>query len=146
MRQKKEFTDMLANPNQPPPQMKTVDVITQVEKVNKDVGENEVKLEFKFGKDALKVLGGGWCEYTLALEEGGKLEGKFDAKQEKVTLVLKLAAANKRSAIRDLRKSELVIDFKRKKFLFTEDVDKLSIKLTDLYSHCTSTKSYKLAA
>ena len=37
MRQKKEISELLNNPNQPPPLMKQVDVITQVEKVNKDL-------------------------------------------------------------------------------------------------------------
>lgn len=47
IRQKKEITDLMNNPNQPPPQIKMVDVFSQVDKVNEDVAENEIKFVFK---------------------------------------------------------------------------------------------------
>ena len=53
MRHKKEISELLNNPNQPPPVIKKVDVITQVEKVNKDLAENEIKFSFKPSKDMI---------------------------------------------------------------------------------------------
>jgi len=53
MRHKKEISELLKNPNQPPPVIKKVDVITQVEKVNKDLAENEIKFSFKPSKDMI---------------------------------------------------------------------------------------------
>ena len=53
MHQKKEISELLNNPNQPPPVIKKVDVITQVEKVNKDLAENEIKFSFKPSKDMI---------------------------------------------------------------------------------------------
>jgi hypothetical protein len=53
MRHKKEISALLNNPNQPPPVIKKVDVITQVEKVNKDLAENEIKFSFKPSKDMI---------------------------------------------------------------------------------------------
>jgi hypothetical protein len=47
MRQKKEIAEMLKNPNQPPPLIKKVDVITQVEKSNQDLAENDIQFRFK---------------------------------------------------------------------------------------------------
>lgn len=73
--QKKQFNELLQNPNAPPPQFKMVDVITQVEKMNKELGENEIKFRFSFPDkmiDTQRI----WVEYVLQLEDGGpKVEG-----------------------------------------------------------------------
>ena len=110
IREKKEINDMLSNPNQPPPQFKVIDVITQVEKFNKDIGADEIKFELKFNAQGIKALGGGWVEYNLQLEEGGpKVEGRFDVNKEKFEFRNKFNDANSKTLIKEIRKRELVL-------------------------------------
>ena len=63
MRQKKEITDLLNNPNAPPPILKQVDVITQKEKVNDELKKNEIKFEFKPSKDMVDSKQRGYIKY-----------------------------------------------------------------------------------
>jgi len=52
-----------------------VDVITQVEKMNKELGENDIKFKFSF-PDKMIDTQKSWVEYVLQLEDGGpKVEG-----------------------------------------------------------------------
>ena len=75
IQQKKQFNELLQNPNAPPPQFKMVDVITQVEKMNKELDENDIKFRFSF-PDKMIDTQKCWVEYVLQLEDGGpKVEG-----------------------------------------------------------------------
>lgn len=71
MRQKKEIAEMLNNPNQPPPLIKKVDVITQVEKVNTDLAENEIKFSFKPSKDMI-TRGVGYVKYYFRMTDSAE--------------------------------------------------------------------------
>ena len=83
MRHKKEISELLNNPNQPPPVIKKVDVITQIEKMNNDLAENEIKFSFKLTAEFLKSLSSGFVDYCLQLEDNGpKVEGKFDVNKD----------------------------------------------------------------
>jgi hypothetical protein len=51
---------------------------------------------------------------------------------------------NTKTLIKEIRKRELVMNLKKKKFLFTENTASLRFKLSDLYTQCTVTKKLSL--
>lgn len=58
----------------------------------------------------------------------------------------KFTDANQNTLIKEIRKRDLIIRYKKKKFLFGEDViDTVHLRLSDLYTQCTFTKPLKLA-
>lgn len=58
----------------------------------------------------------------------------------------KFKDADSKTLIKDIRKRDLIIRYKKKKFLFGEDIiDTVNLKLSDLYTQCTFKKPVKLA-
>lgn len=121
------------------------DVITQVEKVNADLAENEIKLSFKLPEGLIKAFNGAWIEYSLALEDGGpKIDGHFNISGQHHEQTHKFTGADTKTLFKEIRKRELVMKLKKKKFLFTEEVEAATVKMQDLFTQCTITKSNKV--
>lgn len=71
-------------------------------------------MEFKLSAATIKGLAGGWVEYCVQLEDGGpKVEGNFEAKQEKFEFRHKFTDANSKGLIKEIRKRDLVMKFRK---------------------------------
>lgn len=124
--------------------IKSVDVITQVEKVNKDLAENEIQFCFKPSK-AMITSGVGYVKYYFRMTDDAQpLKNKFDINRETIEFKHKLAIDASTFA-KEIRKRELVLKLKKKKLLmYRVELDTCSVKLQDLYTKSTITKEIKL--
>ena len=73
MKQKKEISELLKNPYQPPPVIAQVDCFTEELKTNKDIAKNEIKFTFTPSEPMSKLRKNLYAKYYFNLTDNAKL-------------------------------------------------------------------------
>lgn len=133
-KQEAQLKIVAKNPFQPPPELVEVDAQINQEKINEEIGQNEIEISLT-GSPQLAALDASYIKYYLTYEEGKTLEGHFDIKHENNTKKYTFQTPNLAKVLHSLKEKKIDFTLKKKKFFGQDLLETQSLNLTTFGAH-----------